>query len=77
MKELELRIYEIVFRGTSRPTALSVNLGHSEIHWMDEKYTFLMEKFRKSRTQKSDTLKKEVKSLFLKKNELEGRVESM
>ena len=37
MKEVELKEYEIDFRGLSRPTALSVNFGRSEFDWMDEK----------------------------------------
>ena len=37
LKEVELKKYEIDFRGLSRPTSLSVNSGHSEFYWMDEK----------------------------------------
>ena len=32
MNEVELKKYEIDYRGMSRPTALYVNPGHSEVH---------------------------------------------
>ena len=39
MKQVELKKYEIDFRGMASPTALSVNSnsGYSEYHWMEEK----------------------------------------
>ena len=40
MKEAELKKYEIDLR---EPTAISVNPGHSELYWMDEKQHFLLE----------------------------------
>ena len=40
MKEVELKKYEIVFRGVSGPTSVSVNSGHSELDWSDEKWLF-------------------------------------
>ena len=37
MKEVQLEKHEIDFRGISRPTALTVNSGHLEFPWMEEK----------------------------------------
>ena len=37
MKEVELKKYVIDFRDMSRPTSISLNSGHAEFHWMDEK----------------------------------------
>ena len=43
MKGVELKKYEIDFRGMSRPIAIYANSDHSEIHWMDEKQHFSKE----------------------------------
>ena len=37
MKEAELKKYEIDFQGIVKLTAISVNPGHSEFHWMEER----------------------------------------
>ena len=37
MKEVEVKKHETDFRGILRPTALSVNPGHSEFNLLDEK----------------------------------------
>ena len=40
MKEVELKNYEIDYRGMSRPTPLFVISGHSEFHLRDQKWIF-------------------------------------
>ena len=37
MKDVELKKYEIDYRGMSRPTEIFVTSAHSEIHRMDER----------------------------------------
>ena len=52
MKEVELKKFEILYRGMSRPTALSVNFGHPGFQLMDGKNTFewnISSKSRKKR----------------------------
>ena len=66
MKEAELKKYAIDYRDMSRLTANSVNSGHSDFHWMDEKKHFFMWYSNKSKNLKKETLKKKFKSTSFK-----------
>ena len=67
MKKVELKKCEIDYRSISRPTALYVSSGHSEYHWMDEKYTFSKKFCSKFRKLNFETSKNELKSVCLEK----------
>ena len=67
MKQVDLKKYEIQFRGMSRPKALSVNSGNPEIHWIYEKSYFLLEWCSENWKLKIKTLKKEIKAVLWEK----------
>ena len=75
-KEARLKKFEIDNRRVPRLAAISVNFGYSGFHWMDEKKHFLRKYSDKNRKLKIETLKKELKSVFLQRNELENQDES-
>ena len=64
LKEAELKRYEIDYWGMSRPVAVFVISDLLEIHSMDEKWDYLMEKSSKIRRLRIETLKKDFKPVY-------------
>ena len=72
-EESNLKNYDINFRSKSKPAVFAVDSGHSEIQRMVQEVTIFIRILQKKKKKlKIETFKKELKALFLEKNEFEN-----